>query len=171
MCWQNVWIVNTKCNVRNYCDSPSQREVLLLVSLCVWVHHHIAFRQQQQKKKKSDKLHMTGGKASSRSQVYTNLVSFTVSAWFIWLHWGRWRQAESFLISFSIISTAVTQRREDVKLTLNKSFPSSGGFHPWPWYSSVAQNLPSGPKACTLLQCVMLHTQCLHFSYLIQLKN
>lgn len=72
---------------------------------------------------------MTGGKASSRNQVYDKLVSFTVSAWFIWLRRGRWRQAETFLISFSITSTAVTQCRreagEDAKPALNKSVPSA----------------------------------------------
>lgn len=61
-----------------YCDNQSQREVLLLVSLCEGT---IALPLESSiLKKKSDKLHMTGGKVSSRSQVYYKLVSFTVSA-------------------------------------------------------------------------------------------
>lgn len=92
---------------------------------------------------------MTAGKVSSQSQVYYKLVSFTVSAWFIWLRWGRWRQAESFLISFSIISTAVSQFRreagEDVKPALDKSALSAAVLHSWACYSTVVENVPTGP--------------------------
>lgn len=134
----NVWILSAKTeqpDMSQYCDNQSQREVLLLVSLCECAIA-LLLESNIKKKKKSDKLHMTGGKVSSRSQVYYKLVSFTVSAWFIWLRWGRWRQAESFLISFSIISTAVSQCRreagEDVKPALDKSVPSAAVLHSWP---------------------------------------
>ena len=52
---------------------------------------------------------MTGGKLSNWSQVHDELLSFSVTAWFIWPRWGWRRQAGSFLIPFSIISAAISQ--------------------------------------------------------------
>lgn len=79
-------------------------------------------------------MHMTGGKISNRSQVYDKLVSFTVTAGFIWPRQERRRQAGSSLIPFSIISTAISQSCREQRL--NASERSINGLLMLPSYIS-----------------------------------
>lgn len=117
---QNVWILSRakamELNGRQYCHTKSQREALLLLSPLVVTHLQcrIAIREPHK-----NKIRLNAHDRRQTLRLESSVWQARVIYCDCMIYLASQSQAESFLIPFTIISTAISQRCRERRLCMS----------------------------------------------------